>query len=328
MLLAGDIGGTKTHLALFAPEQSLREPASEATFPSKDYGSLEAIIQEFMAQNQANVDRAAFGVAGPVVNGQAATTNLPWIIRETRLQELLGTPAVRLLNDLQAIANAVSYLEPADLHTLNACEPEPDGTIAVIAPGTGLGEAFLVWNGQRYRAYDSEGGHCDFAPTDVLELGLLRYMMERLDHVSYEWVCSGRGIPNIYAYLKDSGYAPEPPWLAQQLLAAADPTPVIVNAALNHEQQRCELCADTLDIFVSILGAEAGNLALKVMATGGVFLAGGIPPRILPALEHQRFMQSFLDKGRLSRVLISTPVHVVTNRSVALMGSVRFASEL
>jgi len=322
MLLAGDIGGTKTHLAVFSPEQGPRQPVVESTYPSKDYPNLESIAQDFVAQVDAPIERAAFGVAGPVVGGQATVTNLPWIIRETRLQEVLGLSSVTLLNDLQSIAYAVPFLQAEDVHTLNEAEAEAGGTIAVIAPGTGLGEAFLTWDGSTYRAHASEGGHADFGPTDALEIGLLRYMMQRLDHVSYEWVCSGRGIPNLYGYLKDSGYAPEPPWLAEQLVAANDPTPVIVNAALGQGDAPCELCETTLRLFVSILGAEAGNLALKLMASGGVYLGGGIPPRILPWLEHKNFMQSFLHKGRFSGVLIRFPVHVILNPQAALLGVV------
>jgi len=322
MLLAGDIGGTKTNLAVFSPETGPRAPLAEATFPSADYPSLETIVREFLSQTDLKVERASFGVAGPVVAGRATTTNLDWMLDERQLQEALNLSSVRLLNDLDAIAHAVPLLEPADLHTLNQGQPTPGGTIAVVAPGTGLGEAFLTWDGSRYRTHASEGGHADFAPTNRFEIELLRYLQERLgfEHVSYERVCSGRGLPNIYAYLKDSGTACEPAWLAERLAAAHDPTPLIVNAALDGERP-CELCVATLDTFVSILGAEAGNLALKVMATGGVYLGGGIPPRILPALEQGRFMEAFRRKGRFSDLLARVPVHVILNPKVALLGA-------
>lgn len=321
MLLAGDIGGTKTHLAVFSPERGPREAVTEKQYASGSYSNLESIVHAFMAEFDPPVERAVFGVAGPVVGGQASITNLPWLIRESRLQEVLGVKHVTLLNDLQSIAYAVPYLDSQDLHTLNHAEPVVEGPIAVIAPGTGLGEAYLTWDGARYGAHASEGGHADFGPTDALEMGLLRYMLQRFDHVSYEKVCSGLGIANLYGYLKDSGYAPEPPWLAAQLVAANDPTPVIVNAALRHEEQPCELAVETLRLFVSILGAEAGNLALKLMSTGGVYLGGGIPSRILPWLEHTYFMQSFLNKGRFSTVLIRFPVHVILHRNAALYGA-------
>jgi glucokinase len=308
--LAGDIGGTKTNLAIFSPEAGPRAPLAEATFPSGRYPSLEALVQEFLSRVNLKVERATFGVAGPVVAGQSRITNLPWVMDELQLQEALGLSGVRLLNDLEAIANGVPSLEPADLHTVG--ERASEGAIAIIAPGTGLGEAYLTWDGSHYQAHASEGGHTDFAPINPMEIGLLSYLLERLGHVSYERVCSGRGIPNIYAYLRDSGYAEEPDWLAEQLAAADDPTPIIVNNALNSDRG-CDLCAATLNSFVSILGTEAGNLALKVLATGGVYLGGGIPPRILPALEEERFLDAFRAKGRMSDLIL--------NPKVALLGA-------
>jgi glucokinase len=327
MLLAGDIGGTKTNLAVFSPEDGPRAPLAEVTFPSADYPSLEALVREFLAQVDLKVEQASFGVAGPVAAGRAKITNLPWVMEETQLREALNLSYVRLLNDLAAIAHAVPFLEPADLHTLNVGQPTPGGAIAVIAPGTGLGEAFLTWDGTRYRPHASEGGHADFAPTNSFQVELLRYLQDRFQHVSYERVCSGRGLPNIYGYLKDSGYADEPVWLTKQLAAADDPTPIIVNAALDSERP-CELCVTTLNAFVSILGAEAGNLALKVLASGGVYLGGGIPPRILPTLEQKPFREAFRHKGRMSDLLVRVPVHVILNPKVALLGAACHGLEL
>jgi glucokinase len=320
MLLAGDIGGTKTNLAIFSPETGPRVPLAEATFPSGHYPCLEALVKEFLAQTDLHVKGASFGVAGPVVAGQATVTNLPWVMDEAHLQEALNLSSIRLLNDLAAIAHAVPFLEPDDLHTLNEGQPLSGGNLAVIAPGTGLGEDFLTWDGSHYRAHASEGGHADFAPITPSQVGLLRDLLDRFDHVSYERVCSGRGLPNIYAYLKDSGYAKEPPWLAEQLAAVDDPTPVIANAALD-TTKRCDLCVETLNTFVSILGAEAGNLGLKVMATGGVFLGGGIPRRIVPALRRGQFMRAFQQKGRLSHLMAQMPVHVILNPKAALLGA-------
>lgn len=319
-LLAGDIGGTKTRLALFSRKAGPREPLAEATFPSARYPSLAALVHEFLARIELPVDRASFGVAGPVVQGQAGITNLPWMIDETQLAEALDLSSVRLLNDLDAVAYALPFLTQDDLHALNEGQLVPNGAMAIIAPGTGLGEAFVTWNGSRYVHHASEGGHADFAPTNAMEIELLRYLSDRFEHVSYERVCSGRGLPNIYAYLKDSGHAEEPTSLAEQLATAEDPTPIIVNAALD-ESAPCELCVATLNAFVSILGAEAGNLALSVVATGGVYLGGGIPPRILPALENGQFMRAFSDKGRLSELMTRIPVHVILNPKVALMGA-------
>ncbi len=305
MLLAGDIGATKAILALFSPETGPRVPLSEATFPSSRYPNLETIVHEFLS---------------PVVGGRSEITNLSWIIDAGELQRTLNLPSVQLLNDLEAIALAIPLLEPQDLHTLNAGQLVSGGAIAVIAPGTGLGEAFLTWDGSRYRPHATEGGHADFAPTDERQIGLLRYLLQRFGHVSYERVCSGLGLPNIYAYLKDSGYVPEPAWLAEKLAAAEDPTPIIVNTALSGEEG-ADLCIATLDMFVSILGAEAGNLALKTLATAGVYLGGGIPPRILSALEDGRFMKAFCAKGRHASLMARMPVHVILNPKVALMGA-------
>jgi len=193
----------------------------------------------------------------------------------------------------------------------------------VIAPGTGLGEAFLASNGERYRAHPSEGGHASFAPNDDLQIELLRYLQKRIGHVSCERVCSGLGLPNIYAFLKDSGYAEEPDWLAAKLASAADPTPVIVTTALDAERS-CELCLATLRTFVSILGAEASNLALKVLATGGVYIGGGIPPRILPVLQEPYFMRAFLNKGRFTDIVERMPVHVILNPKAALLGAASY----
>lgn len=320
MLLAGDIGGTKTTLAVFSPEEGPRAPLAEASFPSARYPSLEALAGEFLDRSGLPVDRAIFGVAGPVVGGRADATNLPWMMEEATLREALGLRCVRLLNDLEAVAHAAPFLEAEDLRTLNEGEADPGGALGVIAPGTGLGEAFLTREGSGYRAHPSEGGHADFAPTDELQLGLLRHLMERFDHVSYERVCSGQGLPNIYRYLKESGHGEETQWVAQELATAEDPTPVIAEAALDAEAS-CALCSTTLEVFTSVLGARAGSLALTVAATGGVFLGGGVPPRILPILEGGQFIKAFQNKGRLSDFLGRVPVHVILNSKAALVGA-------
>ena len=327
MLLSGDIGGTKSILALYPTDGDPRTPVIRQRFASRDFPSITRLLDAFLAEHEAQVEAACFAVAGPVVAGKAEATNLSWVVTEQGMRARLGDIPVRLVNDLQATAYAIPSLTPDDLHTLHPGEPEPEGALAVIAPGTGLGEAYLVWDGGKYRAYASEGGHADFAPRNELEIALLRFLMRRMDHVSYERVCSGVGIPNLYAFLKDSGYAPEPPWLAQQLLQANDPTPVIVTAALKKDPP-CALCEATLDQFVSILGAEAGNLALKVLSTGGVYVAGGIPPRILDALSHGQFMKSFIRKGRFADRLVRMPVHVVLNPDTALIGAARYGFDL
>ena len=301
-------------------------PLAEATFASADYASLQALATDFLAQTDLTPTRASFGVAGPVVDGRSEVTNLSWVVEETELAQALRLSHVRLLNDLDAIAHAVPVLDQGDLHTLHRGDPVPHGPVAVIAPGTGLGEAFLTWDGSHHTAHASEGGHADFAPRNSTEIDLLQHLMNRFEHVSYERVCSGSGLPNIYQYLRDSGHAEEPAWLRDQLATADDPTPLIANAALD-QHAPCPLCVATLDTFVSILGAEAGNLALKVVATGGVYLGGGILPRILPVLEKGHFMEAFRAKGRLSDLVARIPVHVILNPKAALLGAAQHGLE-
>jgi glucokinase len=280
------------------------------------------VVRAFLAQGTWAIETAVFAVAGPVINRQVKVTNLPWLVDAAALEQALNLRAVWLLNDLEAIAYAVPILEPGDLYTLNPGSAAAGGSIAVVAPGTGLGEAFLTWDGQAYRAYPSEGGHTDFGPTTDREIGLLQYLLQKMDHVSVERVCSGMGLPNLYEYLRDSGAFPESPAVAAQLATAADRTPIIVTAALQSENA-CPLCVATLDMFVSILAAECSNMALKVLARGGVYIGGGIPPRILSALGDGRFMRAFLRKGRFNTLLEAMPVQVIV-RQAALLGSAHY----
>jgi glucokinase len=320
LILAGDIGGTKTDLALFSSGSGIGSPIAEGSFTSRDYPSLEAVIREFLSGVGRPVDYAGFGVAGPVVDRKVRITNLPWLVDEAKLVEEFGFGHVRLINDLEAIATAVPQLGAGDFYTLNPGRAIPGGTIAVLAPGTGLGEAFLVWDGTRYRSYPSEGGHADFAPVDAQQAGLLLHLLKRFEHVSYERVCSGMGLPNIYNYLKESGVAEEPDWLREKLNSATDPVPLIINAALDQERS-CTLCRAALETFISILGAAAGNTALKLLATGGIYLSGGILPRILPALRKNLFMGAFRRKGRMSGLMENIPVHVILNPKAAVLGA-------
>ena len=323
ILLAGDVGGTKTNLAVFASKDKLRTPLLEAKLPSAHYPSLTALVKDFLSNVKTPIDCAVFGVAGPVTNGRTKITNLPWIIQEMQLQEELDIPVIHLLNDLEAMANAIPLLEPTDLYTINPGSPVLHAPIAVIAPGTGLGEAFLTWDGTSYRTYPSEGGHADFAPRTPFEIGLMVYMQGRLQHVSYEHICSGIGLPNVYSYLKECGTFDEPAWLAAPLEKTEDHTPIIINAALN-EHDPSGICVATLKTFASILGAEAGNMALKVLATGGVYLGGGLSPRILPFLESGEFIRAFKNKGRFSDLLASIPVQVILNPKVGLIGTAAY----
>ncbi|MFP3870371.1 MAG: glucokinase [Syntrophobacteria bacterium] len=319
MLLAGDIGGTKTSLAIFRTD-AREGPIAEASFENARYPDLTGLVREFLEHIDLKVERACFGVAGPVVGGRVATTNLPWVVEAEQLREAFNLVSVQLLNDLEAIAHAVPLLKPDDLHILNRGKPAAGGAMAVLAPGTGLGEAFLVWDGSCYRPHPSEGGHVDFAPTNPLQIELLHYLQSYHEHVSYERICSGLGLPNIYAFLRDRGYEEEPAWLAERLGAVHDPTPVIVNSALDR-QSLCDICVSAVNIFASILGAEAGNLALKVLATGGLYLGGGIPPRILSVLEEGTFMEAFRRKGRMSDLVEHMPVQVILNPNCALLGA-------
>ncbi|MDD5723639.1 MAG: glucokinase [Syntrophales bacterium] len=325
-ILVGDIGGTKTALAVLSPERGPRDLLAKRTFSSGGFPSLEAVIGEFLTGTELVIDRAVFGIAGPVTRGHVNTTNLPWSVDEAQLAETFGFSSVRFINDLEAMAYGVPHLETSGLSVLNPGKPLKGGAIAVIAPGTGLGEAFLTWDGKSYQAHASEGGHTDFAPKSLLERELLSYLNGRFGHASYERICSGPGIFNIYEYLKQGGYGDEPLWLAKQLEGVEDATPVIVNAALD-EDRPCELCVRALDEFVSILGAEAGNLALKVLATRGVYLGGGIVPRVLPFLKKAIFMKSFRDKGRYADLMDRIPVHVILTPDVALLGAAYRAIE-
>jgi glucokinase len=320
MLIAGDIGGTKTDLAIFSVEAGPHNPLAQETVRSANYPSLQAMVKEFMAQVNMPVDRACFDVAGPVIGGRVKTTNLPWIVEETALaKELnLNLQAVHLMNDLEAIARAIPILRPSDLKTLNAGRPIPKGAIGVVAPGTGLGESFLTWEGTRYVAHSSEGGHSDFAPADQRQVRLLEYLLPKLDHVSFELVCSGIGIPNIYEYLRDVEQIPENPVVAEKVAAAGDRSVVIINAAFDRTTPS-KLCETTIEVFASVLASEAGNLALKVLSTGGVYLGGGVVVHTLPMLEGPLFMKYFKRKGRFAELLERIPIHVITTRA-ALVG--------
>ncbi len=321
MLVVGDIGGTKTLLALYAPGGDPRAPLAEKSYPSAGYPGLPVIVRTFLAEVGQTAAFGCFDVAGPVVRGRAEATNLPWTMDEAELARDTGLRRVLLLNDLKAIAIAVPLLQPTDRHTLNPGEAEANGAIAVIAPGTGLGEAFLVWDGTAYIACASEGGHAGFAPANARQADLWRAMSERFGTVSCERVCSGIGIGNLYDFLRASGAFAESPAFAASLGQAADRTPLIAQAALQDPAAN-PLAAATLALFVEILAGEAGNLALKVMSTGGVYLAGGIPTHILPRLADGAFLSAFANKGRLSGILQRMPVHVATPRA-ALFGAAR-----
>ncbi len=325
MLIAGDIGGTKTDLAVYSIESGPHVPLAETEVHSADYPSLQAMVVEFLAQVKMSVDVASFDVAGPVIDGRVKTTNLPWVMDESSLAKDLNLKSVHLMNDLEAVARAVPVLRADDLITLNEGQPVLKGPIAIIAPGTGLGESFLTWDGSQYLAHSSEGGHSDFAPTDERQIHLLEFLLQRFDHVGVERVCSGIGVPNIYEYLRDEEGIPERPEVAQLIASAKDHTKAIVDAAVD-PQHPSELCRATIEMLVSILASEAGNLALKVLATGGLYIAGGIALHLLDALREPRFMQVFARKGRFKDLMGRIPVHVITIRA-ALVGAATYGLE-
>ncbi len=321
MILAGDVGGTKTALALFTGDAGDLVPVRAAVLPSGDFPGLEAAVAHFLAEGPpVAVAAAAFGVPGPVIDGRCVTTNLPWEIDARRLTAAIPAPRVTLVNDLEATAHGLLALPPAALATLQPGRPR-SGALALIAAGTGLGEAALAWDGGRHVVVASEGGHADFAPRGEVEDDLLRALRKEHGHVSYERVLSGPGLVAIYRFLRAADGGPEPAWL-HDALARGDDAAVVADAAL---AGRDPVCARALDTFVAIYGAEAGNLALKVLAVGGVFLAGGIAPRILPALRGPAFLAAFRDKGRLTDLMASIPVHVVLEPRTALLGAARLA---
>jgi glucokinase len=318
MLLVADIGGTKTDLAIFTEESGPHAPLAEARLPSAEHASPEALVSAFLAEARQPVTRAVFAVAGPVVDGRARTTNLPWVLDEAALARALGLRTVRLMNDLVAVAHAVPLLRPRDLETLAAGTPEAGGALAVVAPGTGLGQAYLTREGARYRAHPSEGGHTDFAPRGALQRELQVWMERVHGHVSYEWVCSGMAVPSLYAFLRERGHAPQSPALAARLSGAQDQTPLITEAAFAQAPDALALAA--LQLMADILGAQAGNLALSTLATGGVFLGGGMSPRLLPLLRTPRFLEAFRAKGRFEPFMQRVPLHVILHPRAALLG--------
>ena len=323
-VLVGDIGGTKTVLAVVSTETGPRKSIVEKTYPSAQYETLESMIGEFFEEFPVDTGCACFGVAGPVIGRRARITNLSWVVDGPTLQSFFGWSDAALLNDMQAIGCAIPVLEDKDLHTLSAGTREPGGSVAILAPGTGLGEGYVTHDDGVYHAHGCEGSHAAFAPVGPLQVGLLAYLnAQGFDHVSFERVCSGGlGIANLYSYLKTTGLA-EPVWLAEEIASADDPTPVILSAAQD-QARPCELAAATLDLFVTILGAEAGNLALKILATGGIYLAGGMSPRILAELEKPAFLEALRSKGRFRQVLTDMPVHVILNPGAGLLGAAAY----
>jgi glucokinase len=321
MILAGDIGGTHARLAYFQSQNGQLSVQAEGVYPSREHSGLDEIVAQFVARQSVPPDTACFGVAGPVRNGKVETSNLPWTVESARLAKELALPSAMLINDLEANAWGIASLGEQDLVALNRVKGMPVGNQAVISAGTGLGEAGLFWNGRDYDIFASEGGHCDFAPRTELEMELLRYLVARFGHVSYERIVSGPGLVNVYHFLRDTHRGEEPKWLTEEL-GQGDAAATISRTAV---AGKSVLAEHALDLWISIYGAEAGNLALKLMATGGVFLGGGIAPKLVSKLSGPLFMQAFVGKGRMQALLESIPVRVITNDKIALFGAARYA---
>jgi glucokinase len=324
LILAGDVGGTKVALALFDFQSGSLHHAAEKRYPAKDYPDLEAIVTEFLGEQQqeGKISAACFGVPGPVRHGVLRLTNLPWTLDSRKLSLDLGIDHLFLINDLEANGYGIPELKSDQVFTLSAGDPSVAGNRALISAGTGLGEAFLVWNGKRHIPMASEGGHCDFAARNEDDVDLLRHLQKKLNgRVSYERVIAGVGMKDVYDFLRDARKMDEPAWLRQRM-ETEDPNAVIGELG---EDGKSEICAKTLDIVVGAYGAEAGNLALKVLATGGVYVGGGIAPKILKKLQDGTFMKAFADKGRLSDLLVQTPVRVILESRAALMGAAAYA---
>ncbi len=319
MIIAGDIGGTHTRMGAFSGGPGSPKLDRWKEYKSKDYASMEKVVEEFLSGDGNKPDAFCFGVAGPVVEGKAHPTNLTWELDAERMTETLGARVV-LINDLEANAYGVATLGKEDLETLQAGAERERGNAAVISAGTGLGEAGLYWDGAHHRPFASEGGHCTFAPRTDEEVALLAFLRAKFpDHVSWERVLSGPGLRNIYEFLRDTGRAAEEPWLAEQL-AQGDAAAAISENAVHG---RSELCVKALGMFVALYGAEAGNLALKVLSVAGMYVGGGIAPRILGKLKEGSFLDAFLGKGRMRAVLERMPVYVITNDKTALQGAAR-----
>jgi glucokinase len=321
MILAGDVGGTKVHLALYDFTAGKLKHTRDKQFPARDYAGLEEIVKEFLGSEK--VSAACFGVPGPVRDGRLRLTNLPWTLDSREISLNLQIDHVFLINDLEANGYGVAELSPEQIFTLSEGDASQIGNRALIAAGTGLGEGILAWNGRIHVPYPSEGGHTDFGPRNETEIELLRFLQRKYNgRISYERVVSGMGLTNTYEFLRDSQGLEEPKWLAAKISEAHDPNSVITEMALS---AKSEICARALDMMVSIYGAEAGNLALKVLSVGGLYVGGGIAPKILEKLKDGTFLKAFQDKGRLSQLLINMPVRVILESRAALLGAAAYA---
>jgi glucokinase len=326
IVLAGDIGGTNTRLGLFSSEKGVSTSIREMVYPSHEYKSLEEVLREFLSENHQPISAAAFVLAGPIDENEVYVTNLGWKTKVSNLRKLLGDIPIVFRNDLSGLSNYIPVIDQTELIRLNQGVRYENGSIAVIAPGTGLGEGFLVWSKNRYQVQPSEGGHASFSPVTDNQVELLKFMQGRYPHVSFERVCSGSAIPDLYEFIKTGGNHEEPEWLRAKLSQAEDQTPVIIQAALDPEKP-VGICVAVVDLFIENLAVEAGNMALNTMARGGVYLAGGISAKIAPQLQ-KNFIKLFTNKGRFSEFLSSIPVYLVVHPQPALFGAAMFAFDL
>jgi glucokinase len=321
MILAGDVGGTKVDLGLYDFINGKLTPTRDKVFKAKDYPGLEVIVKEFLGAEK--VTAACFGVPGPVRDGRLRLTNLPWTLDSRELAAGLDIQHVFLINDLEANGYGVAELAPEQIYTLSEGDASQIGNRALIAAGTGLGEGLLIWNGRTHVPYPSEGGHTDYAPRNEDEIDLLRFLKEKYNgRVSFERVVAGMGLTSIYQFLREVRGMEEPAWLTAKLAAVGDPNSVITEMALT---AKSEICEKALDMFVSAYGAESGNLALKVLSVGGLYVGGGIAPRIIEKLKDGTFMKAFTDKGRLSQLLIHMPVRIILEPRAAQLGAAAYA---
>ena len=321
MILAGDVGGTKVDLGLYDFINGKLKQSRDKVFKAKEYAGLEAIVREFLGEDK--VTAACFGVPGPVRDGRLRLTNLPWTLDSRELAKNLDIDHVFLINDLEANGYGVAELAPEQIYTLSEGDASQTGNRALIAAGTGLGEGLLIWNGRTHIPYPSEGGHGDYAPRNEDEIDLLRFLKEKYNgRVSFERVVAGMGLTSIYEFLREVRGMEEPAWLSEKFAAAGDPNSVITEMGLS---AKSEICEKALDMFVSAYGAEAGNLALKVLSVGGLYVGGGIAPRIIEKLKDGTFMKAFTDKGRLSQLLINMPVRIILESRAAQMGAAAYA---
>jgi glucokinase len=324
IVLAGDVGGTNARLATVELNGGTARIAQQSRYPSGDYPGLTPIVRGFCEGLASRPDRACFGIACPVVGDDCIAPNLPWTVNARKLADEIGISRTTIINDFVAAGYAIEMLGPSDLVTLQEGSPIPQGPIALIGAGTGLGQGFLLWEGDHYRVRPSEGGHGDYAPRNKLQADLLQFLGQQFGRVSWERLLSGGGMVNLYRYLLASGAAPEQPTVHGEM-EKEDPAAVITR----HGLARTDSLSDrALDLFCELLGAQAGNLALTVIATGGVYLAGGIAPRIAERLKSGPFLAAFRDKGRMAELLSRIPVHVIVNPNVGLLGAAAVAARL